>query len=345
MTSRRIAVLGAGSIGCFVGGMLARGGHSVALVARPRVIDEIRRNGLRLSSADGVDDVVSTARLSLSETPDVLGNAEIILVSVKSNGTPEAADLIARHGAVGAIVVSLQNGVGNAAVLRQRLPGSAVLAGMVPFNVQAMGEGRFHRATSGDIVVERDAADTAMALSVAGLKLRASDNIVGVQWGKLVLNLNNALNALSGLPVRAQLAQRPWRMVMADQWAEALTVLRAAGIGIVSATPVPASWTPVLLRLPDALFQAILGRTMTIDPLARSSMSDDLLRGRRTEIDYLQGVIVDLARQHGVDAPLSRRVFALIKQAEAAGKGLPNLAPDQLRTGSAQGATNNHDRL
>ncbi len=73
---------------------------------------------------------------------------------------------------------------------------------------------------------------------------------------------------------------------------------------------------------------------MTIDASARSSMSDDLLRGRRTEIDYLQGVIVDLARRHGVDAPLSRRVVTLIKQAEAAGNGLPNLTPEQVRTGS-----------
>jgi len=332
MISRRIAVVGAGSIGCFVGGMLARGGHSVSLVARPRIIDEIRRNGLRLTSADGVDDVVPAGRLTLSETPDMLSAAEVILVSVKSNDTPEAADLIARHGAPGAIVVSLQNGVSNVDILRAKLTGRAVLAGMVPFNVQAMGEGRFHRATSGDIVIERDAAGTALALSVAGLKLRATDNIAGVQWGKLVLNLNNALNALSGLPVRGQLARRPWRMVMADQWAEALTVLRAAGIPIVSSTPVPASWTPVLLRLPDGLFQAILGRTMTIDASARSSMSDDLLRGRRTEIDHLQGVIVDLATRHGIDAPLSRRVVALIKQAEAAGKGLPNLTPEQVRT-------------
>ncbi len=334
MNSRRIAVLGAGSIGCFVGGMLARGGHSVTLVARPRIIDEITRNGLRLTSADGVDDIVSAGRLTLSESPGVLADADTVLLTVKSNDTADAADLIARHGAPSAIVISLQNGVSNADVLRVKLPGRTVLAGMVPFNVQSQGDGRFHRATSGDIVVERDAAGTAAALSVAGLKLRATGNIAGVQWGKLVLNLNNALNALSGLPVRAQLAQRPWRMVMADQWAEALGVLRAAGITIVSATPVPAAWTPFLLRLPDPLFEAILGRTMTIDASARSSMSDDLLRGRRTEIDYLQGVIVDLARRHGIDAPLSHRVVALIKQAEAAGGGLPKLTPQQVRTGS-----------
>ncbi len=335
MDFRRIAVLGAGSIGCFVGGMLARGGHHVALVARPRIIDEIQRNGLRLTSADGVDDVVSAGRLTLSETPAVLADADIILVTVKSTDTASAADLIARHRTPGAVVISLQNGVSNADVLRTSLHGDTILGGTVPFNVQSLGDGRFHRATSGDIVLERDPADTAAALSVAGLKLRTTDNIKGVQWGKLVLNLNNALNALSGLPTRAQLAQRPWRHVMADQWAEALGVLRAAGIKIVSPTPVPSSWTPFLLRLPDALFETLLGRTMTIDASARSSMAGDLLRGRRTEIDYLQGVIVALAQRHGLAAPLSRRVVALIKQAEAAGRGLPNLTPEEVRTGPA----------
>ena len=109
------------------------------------------------------------------------------------------------------VVVSLQNGVGNTAVLRDRLPGRRVLGGMVPFNVIALGNGRFHRATSGDIVIEQDEARTAEKLSVPGLNMRATDNIDGVQWGKLLLNLNNALNALADLPLRRQLAQRPWR--------------------------------------------------------------------------------------------------------------------------------------
>jgi len=213
-SSRRIAVLGAGSIGCFVGGMLARGGHAVSLLARQRVIEEITADGLRLSSVEGLDQVVPAAQLTLSAAPSVLADAEVILVTVKSNDTAEAGDLVAAHGAPGATVVSLQNGVDNAAVLVAKLPFHSVVAGMVPFNVQSLGDGRFHRATSGDIVLQKDAADTARQLSVDGLKMRTTRNIAGVQWGKLIVNLNNAVNALSGLPVRAQLAQRPWRQLM-----------------------------------------------------------------------------------------------------------------------------------
>lgn len=325
-----IGVAGAGSIGCFVGGMLAASGHKVALLARPRVVGEIETKGLRLTSFEGFDRTIAASELTLSQDPAVFADVGAVLVTVKSADTAEIADLIAQHAPHDAVVVSLQNGVGNVGVLRQRLPGRRVLAAMVPFNVVAPGEGRFHRATSGDIVVERDDADTAERLSVPGLKMRATGNIDGVQWGKLLVNLNNALNALSGLPLRRQLADRRWRRLMADQVAEGLAAIRAEGIAPVSPTPVPSGWTPSLLRLPDPIFQMLLGQTMKIDPEARSSMSEDLQRGRRTEIDYLQGVVVEIAGRHGLEVPLSRRIVALIKSAEAAGQGLPGLTPEQV---------------
>jgi 2-dehydropantoate 2-reductase len=330
-SERPIGIAGAGSIGCFVGGMLAAGGRGIALLARPRVIGEITAHGLRLTSFDGFDRRLAASQLTLSENPDVFADAAIVLVTVKSADTAGMADIIARHAAADAVIVSLQNGVGNAALLREKLPGRRVLGGMVPYNVIALGEGRFHRATSGDIVIERDAAGTADKLSVPDLKMRATDNIVGVQWGKLLFNLNNALNALANLPLRQQLAQRPWRRLYADQVEEALAAIKAEGIRPVSAAPLPVSWMPPLLRLPDALFEVVLGRTMKIDPEARSSMWEDLQRGRRTEIDYLQGVITAIAARRGLAAPLSRRIVELIRKAEVEAKGSPGLTPEQIR--------------
>src|SRR5260370_36826614 len=106
--------------------------------------------------------------------------------------------------------------------------------------------------------------------------MRAAADIVGVQWGKLLVNLNNALNALADLPLRQQLAQRSWRMLFADQMAEGLAAIKAEGIKPISSTPVPANWTPHLLPLPNAVFGILLGRTMKIHPEARSSMWEDL---------------------------------------------------------------------
>jgi 2-dehydropantoate 2-reductase len=330
-SNRPIGVAGAGSIGCFVGGMLAASGHRVAMLARSRVIQEIEGNGLRLTSFEGSERNIASSALTLSEDPGIFGDARAVLVTVKSADTAEMADMIARQAPADAVIVSLQNGVGNVPVLREKLPGRRVLAAIVPFNVISLGDGRFHRATSGDIIVEQDDTGTAQQLSVPGLRMRATDDIGGVQWGKLLVNLFNALNALADLPLRQQLAQRSWRRLFADQMAEGLSAVRAAGIRPVSSTPIPANWTPHLLRLPDAVFEVLLGRTMKVDPEARSSMWEDLQRGRRTEIDYLQGVITEIADQHGLQVPLSRRVVALIKIAEASGNGSPGLTPEQIR--------------
>ncbi|MVT70856.1 2-dehydropantoate 2-reductase [Bradyrhizobium pachyrhizi] len=330
---RPIGIAGAGSIGCFVGGMLAAAGRRVALLARPRLIQEIAANGLRVSSFDGSERTVSADRLIVSDDPSILSDVQTVLVTVKSADTAAMADVIARHAPGDAAVISLQNGVGNVPLLRERLPGRNVLGGMVPFNVVALGDGRFHRSTSGDIVIAQDDAGTATRLSVPGLAVKPTGNIDGVQWGKLVVNLNNALNALSNIPLRQQLAQRGWRRLLADQMAEGLAAVRAEGIAPVSPTPLPSSWMPPLLRLPDALFDMLLGRTMKIDPEARSSMWEDLQRGRRTEIDYLQGVITAIADRRGLAAPLSRRVIALIRKAEADGNGSPGLTPEQIRDG------------
>jgi 2-dehydropantoate 2-reductase len=330
-SDRTIGIAGAGSIGCFAGGMLAAGGRRVALLARPRVIAAIEARGLRLTSYQGFDQTLNAKQLTLSDDPSVLKDAGVVLVTVKSADTAAMADIIARHAPPDVVVVSLQNGVGNVTVLRSRLPGRRVLGGMVPFNVVTATEGWFHRATSGDIVIEQDAFDTAEKLSVPGLKMRPTTNIDGVQWGKLLLNLNNALNALADLPLRRQLAQRPWRRLLADQMAEGLAAMRAEGIKPVSPTPIAPNWMPALLRLPDMIFDALLGRTMKIDPEARSSMWEDLQRRRRTEIDYLQGVITGIAERRGLDAPLSRRIVDLIRQAEQEARGSPGLTPEQIR--------------
>jgi 2-dehydropantoate 2-reductase len=331
---RPIVVAGAGSIGCFVGGLLASGGRRVSLLARPRLIAEVERFGLTLTSLEGSSWHLASQQIKLSDDPKVFADAGVVLVTVKSADTPEIADAIAGHAPSDAVIVSLQNGVANVATLRDRLPGRKVLAAMVPFNVIAAGEGRFHRATSGDIVIERDAANIAAQLSVPGLAMRPTDDIAGVQWGKLLVNLNNAINALSGLPLREQLAQRDWRCLFADQIAEGLKAVRAEGIRPVSPTPVPPGWTPHLLRLPDALFKIALAPAMKIDPQARSSMWEDLERRRRTEIDYLQGVITAIADRRGLKAPLSHRIVALIRDAEAKGQGSPRLTASQVRLDS-----------
>lgn len=328
-TKRQFVVAGAGSIGCFVGGLLAGAGCSVTLLARPRVIADVASHGLHVTSLDGVDCHVPPSAVRATDDPAVLAQAAYVLVAVKSTDTAAMAGLIARHAPPGALVISLQNGVDNVPLLRQLLPDHKVLAGMVAFNVVAMGQGHYHRATSGEIVIEHDAAGTAARLDAPGLRVTASRNIAGVQWGKLLLNLNNAINALSGLPLRDQLSQKAWRELLAEQIVEALLITKAAGIVPVT-SPLPPPLLPYVLRLPDTLFRILAGRMLRIDPQARSSMWEDLQLHRHTEIDYLQGAIIRLAAQYARPAPLSRRIANLVKSAEEAKQGSPGLQAAEI---------------
>ena len=150
----------------------------------------------------------------------------------------------------------------------------------------------------------------------SGLPLTERADFVAVQWGKLLLNLNNPLNALSGLPLKAQLSQRAWRRCLALLISEALLVLDEAGIVPAQVARIAPRRLPALLRLPDFLFRRIAAQMLRIDPEARSSMWEDLQAGRRTEIDYLNGAVVTLAASLGQGASANQRIVALIRKIE-----------------------------
>ena len=339
-----IAIAGAGSIGCHVGACLALAGRDVILLGRPDVVAAASR-GLCVVDLDGTSRAVAPGAIRATVDPAAaFTGADIVLVTVKSGDTAAMADLIVAHGRPGAVVVSLQNGVGNLPLLRDRLgPGRTVLGAMVPFNVvrtdEADGTLSFHRATSGDTLIEAGRRGRAALLDVEGSPVRETRDIEAVLWGKLLLNLNNALNALSGLPLARQLADRRWRRVLAAQIAEALAVLRSAGIRPAKIGAIRPGLLPFLLRLPDALFVRLARRMLAIDPAARSSMWEDLQRGRKTEIAAFQGAIMHLAKEHGMDAPLSRRIAALVRDAEEAGAGSPRLSPEAIGGRSESPAT------
>ncbi|SDW15749.1 ketopantoate reductase [Ruegeria halocynthiae] len=310
----KIVIAGAGSIGCYCGSLLAAAGHGVTLLGRARVLEPIRTQGLTVTDFSGLHHRAGAGLLNLSEDPACLDGADLIIVTVKSVATAEMAALIAIHAPLGTAVLSLQNGMENARTLRTALPDRDVRAGMVPFNVVPTDVATYHRATSGEIVIEHGPGELARHLTTPEFPVTESDRIEAVQWGKLVINLNNALNALSGLTLQNQLLDRNWRRLMADQMAEALRVLKAAGIEVASTTPLPAWMTPHILRLPTPLFSRIAARMLTIDPSARTSMAYDLLAGRPTEIESLQGEIIKLGHEHAIKTPINSRISQLIQQ-------------------------------
>jgi 2-dehydropantoate 2-reductase len=317
-----IAVMGAGSIGCYVGGRLAAAGADVVLIGRERLGREIAAHGLRLSDYRGANLVLRPDQLTYATAPSAAAEAELVLVTVKSAGTAGAAQELARTLRPDAVVVSLQNGLGNASTLSRHLTTQTVLAGMVPFNVVQRGEGAFHQGTEGDIEVERHGRLAAHAVTFerAGLPLQQHDDLRPVQWAKLLLNLNNPVNALSDLPLKQQLSQRAYRRCLALAQREGLDLLAASGIVPAQLTRLPARWIPRVLDLPDALFRRVAARMLAIDPLARSSMWDDLQAQRTTEIDWINGEIVRLAQDLGRAAPVNAALVALVHAAEQGGR-------------------------
>jgi len=331
-----IVIAGAGSVGSHVGARLAAAGRSVTLLLREPLAATIAQYGLRTSDLDGRDETLPPDALRLTpDTATAFRSANIVLVTVKSHDTAAMAQSIAQHAPKGTIVVSLQNGVENADILRRGLgPDNRVVDAMVPYNVvQRRTDGNaphVHRATSGTIQIESGVAGLRELLDVPGLPVAEHADIEAALWGKLLVNLNNALNALSDLPLLEQLRDRRWRLLISLQIREGLAVLRAAGHSPAPIEGLPPPLIALGLRLPDGLFRLAARGMMAMDSNARSSMWEDLRAQRPTEIDYIQGEIVRLAEKYGVPAPLNRRVMQLVKEAEKAGRGSPGLTPEQV---------------
>jgi len=320
----QFVIFGAGAIGCYVGARLALYGEQVCFVGRAHITDVWLREGLRVSDLEGFSqrlahDSIRTApslaaAMTQNEDDDVADPRTTVLLCVKGGATLAAADELAQVCPAGTVVVSLQNGVDNVERIRARAPQLKVLAGMVPYNVVMPHPSAVHRASSGMIQLQ----NSAMALPIAehfftaGLPTALAKDMRAVQWGKLLLNLNNPVNALSNLPLREELMDRDCRWVLAALQTEALRALKKAGIRPANVGAAPPWLLPWVLRLPSPLFRFVAERLLDVDASARSSMWDDFQRGRPTEINDLCGAVVRLAQSVGLQAPRNAAMVALI---------------------------------
>ena len=357
-------IFGAGTVGSYIGGRLALAGQTVTFVGRPRIIDVLAVHGLYVTDLEGFKGHVEAAALRLAPSLQeaIAKNAAsaedetVILMCVKGGSTESAGSEIAQACQPGTTVVSLQNGVDNVARIQACAPQMRVLAGMVPYNVVSVvnvvvnvmadagqSSHRVHRATMGSLHIGHASGEAsrssgpggptefdhqiATRLNASGLPTVLSNNMRAVQWGKLLLNLNNPVNALSDLPLQAQLQDRDYRRVLADLQTEALAVMARAGITPVKVAAVAPRVMPHLLRLPNWLFTRLAARMLRMDAQARSSMWDDLQQGRTTEIDDLCGAVVRLAQAHGVAAPQNARMCVLVKNHTAGQR----LSGEQMR--------------
>jgi len=310
-----VLVMGAGAVGCYIGGSLAAAGVRVGFVGRPRVIGALDSRGLTLTNIEGIRHHVPPGLIRVYENVPSGVRPGLVLLTVKSGGTADAAVELAAKLPAGTTVLSMQNGISNADVAAEAAPRLNVLPAMVPYNIAELGPGAFHRGTVGRLAAKDDPAlrRWIAVFDRAGVPIDLHADLLPVQWGKLLMNLNNPVNALSGLPLREELLQRDYRRCLAALMEEALAALDKACIEPAQLAAVPAHKLPRILRLPTPLFRLVAARMLRIDAKARSSMADDLALGRRTEIDALCGEVVRLAHKHGGEAPLNAKMVELLE--------------------------------
>jgi len=304
VTKLKIAVMGAGAVGCYFGGMLARAGHEVTLIGRPQHVEAIRGQGLRMDTKTFDERV----RLSASTEASAVAGADIVLFCVKSNDTESAGAQIRPHLAPQALVVCLQNGVDNADRLRSGLPQHDVAAAVVYVAAEMAGPGHLKHHGRGDLVIEPAPASTdlAQALIAAGVPTEISDNVRGALWLKLILNCAyNAISAIARLPYGEMVKGEGIRDAMHDVVEECLAVARAEGA-----------------QLPTDAHAAVAKLVESI-PAQYSSTAQDLARGKRTEIDYLNGLVVRRGQALGIPTPANRMLWALVKLVETRATSSP----------------------
>jgi 2-dehydropantoate 2-reductase len=315
---RSTVVVGAGAVGSFFGAMLARGGHKVTLIGRAAHVEAITRDGLQLHRAGRVEAVRVAATTGL----DALGDADLVLVCVKSADTEATARAIAPLLAPGALVMSLQNGVDNADTIARHV-GRTVLPAVVYVAVAMPEPGVVMHYGRGDLVigartVKKAGADGAaqpqqdgLAASMqqvvdlfaaAEVPVRISDDVIGELWSKLLVNCAyNAISALTQLPYGRLAAMPEIRETQAAVVREVLAVAQAEGHPLDAAAS-----TTAMERIALAM------------PAQLSSTAQDLARGKPTEIDHLNGVVARRGAAHGIATPVNQTLHALVKLAESA---------------------------
>lgn len=293
----KVAVMGAGAVGCYFGGMLARAGHDVTLVARPQHVEAIRRDGLRMETRSFDERV----RLAASSDAAAVAGADLVLFCVKSTDTEAAGQALRPHLKPDALLLCLQNGVDNADRLRAVLPQHRVAAAVVYVATEMAGPGHVKHHGRGELVIEPSSGSdaAAQALVAAGVPTEVSGNVRGALWLKLILNsAYNAVSAITQLPYGKTVAGEGVWDLMRDVVDECVAVARAEGVQL------PADPHEAVRKLAPSM------------PSQFSSTAQDLARGKRTEIDYLNGLVVRRGQALGIATPANRVLWALVKLLE-----------------------------
>jgi 2-dehydropantoate 2-reductase len=292
----KIAVMGAGAVGCYYGAMLARAGHRVTMIGRAQHIEAMKKNGLMLETSSFSEALPVEATIEATGVKD----AELVLFCVKSDDTTRAGEEIAPYLDPQAALICLQNGVDNAVRLEGVL-GRPVTPAAVYVAVEMAGAGHVRHHGRGDLILgqSQSSAELASLLTAVGVPTEVSDNVIGELWAKLIVNCAyNAISAIAQLPYGRMTKVAGVRDVMRDVVTECVAVAAQQNV-----------------RLPENVAETVLGLAELM-PNQFSSTAQDLARGRRSEIGHLNGYVVRTGQACGVATPVNRALLSMVRLLE-----------------------------
>lgn len=309
-TFQHIAVVGAGAVGSFYGGMLARAGHRVTLIGRPAHVNAIAQAGLQLELANASG--IETLRLHASTELSALRSADLVLFCVKSTDSMVVAKAMAPYLAPAALVMSLQNGVENAALIASQLP-HAVIPTVVYVATEIPSPGHVKHHGRGELVIgtmkdSRLSHPTATLTALVGLfataqvPVQVSQDVMAELWSKLMINCAfNAISALTQNPYAKLAALESIRHTQAVLVQEVIAVAQADGVALSE----------------TIAMQAVAQISITMGS-QKSSTAQDMARRKPSEIDHLNGFIVRRGQALGIPTPVNQALYALVKLVESA---------------------------
>lgn len=343
----KIGIIGAGSIGLYLGALLHQSGATIKFYVRTATLNRWKQKQgenqtLQVhpqKNKTGHSILWKIREMNFTDDITELQNLDAVFVCTKSEAVSDILSQLKILWSLNPqmLVIPWQNGLRASNQIYSLNPGR-VLRGLVGYNVAQISECEYRQTTSGLLYLENGREDwdkkwvsqLQQKFAQTEMTLKQVDNILDWQWSKILLNLNNSINALSGVGLVAELRDRQYRRCLSLAMREAMQLLKAKGIRPPKMAALPFVFVVRLLNLPNFIFLPLAQGMLKMDKNARSSMLDDINAKRPTEVDFINGEVVQLAIELGVRANINQKLIELIRKREE-GKLGPMAGSDILQ--------------
>lgn len=328
----KYAVIGLGAIGSIIGGLLTKSGEDVVLIGKKNQVKIINKKGIRIF---GMNESILVENVNASIDLATLSNIDVVIICVKSQDTQNLANDLKKFINKSTLIISLQNGVRNLEILRHTI-GNKAVSGTILFNALYSRPGEVELTMNGGLLLEADnlSFDTVnslvKSLKKEGLESKIVDDMESYTWSKLIVNLQNVITALTGQTIKESILDKNSREVLIATMREGINIVEQSGISLKTLPDIDPIKTVRRLSLFNSTLLKIGSRIMKLRSNARTSMWQSLSRGKPTEIDYINGEILILARKNNLQAPINKRLVELIKKAEKI-HATKSYKPDELK--------------